>query len=171
MAKARTIYWDACAWIAYIQKEMPGPGKNFTDPRYEMCRETLQRAEKGEYEIATSAFTLAEVCKRPPDPTSPASNLAAFFDQPYIILIPVDKQVGRHAQSLQLAGLAGLKPPDAVHLASAIIWNVSIFHTFDGPLIDLTRKIAMTDGNPLEIMKPTHEIPTPGLLKAMQERG
>lgn len=171
MAKARTIYWDACAWIAYIQKEMPDEGKGFTEPRYEMCRETLQRAEKGEYEIATSAFTLAEVCKRPLDPTSPATNLAAFFDQPYIVIIPVDKQVGRQAQNLQLAGLAGLKPPDAVHLASATIWNVPTFHTFDGPLIDLTRKIAMADGNPLEIMMPTHEIPIPGLLKAMQERG
>ena len=167
MAKARTIYWDACAWIAYIQKEMPGPGKSFTEQRYEMCRETLKRAELGEYEIATSAFTLAEVCKRPLDPTSPGSNLSAFFDQPYIVVIPVDKQVGRHAQSLQLT-LAGLKPPDAIHLASAIIWNVPIFHTFDGPLIDLTRKTSMADGNPLEIMMPTHEIPTPGLLKAMQ---
>jgi len=170
MAKPRMIYWDACAWISYIQKEMPGDGKSFTEPRYEMCKETLKRAEAGEYEIATSAFTLAEVCKRPWDPASPSVNLAAFFDQPYIVLIPVDKQVGRHAQALQLAGLAGLKPPDAIHLASATVWNVATFHTFDGRLIDLTRKITMADGNPLEVMMPTHEIPTPGLLKAMQER-
>jgi predicted nucleic acid-binding protein len=169
MAKPRTICRDACTWISYIQKEMPADGKGFTEPRYEMCRETLKRAEAGEYEIATSAFTLAEVCKRPLDPASPARNLAAFFEQPYILLIPVDMQVGRHAQQLQVAGLAGIKPPDAIHIASATVWNIPVFQTFDRRLIDLTRKIEMADGNLLEVMMPTRENPTPELLQRMED--
>lgn len=164
------VYWDACAWIAYIQKEMPGPGKRFTEPRYEMCRDTLKRAEAGEIEIATSAFTLAEVCK-PSDPMSGGNKLAAYFDQPYVLLIPVDKRIGQQAQSLQLAGIGGLKPPDAVHLASALVWSVPVFHTFDGPLRGLNKLLNLADGNQLEIMMPTQEIPTPELLKAMQENG
>lgn len=168
MTKSRQIiYWDACAWISYIQKEMPGKGKSFTDPRYAMCTETLKKAEAGECEIATSAFTLAEVCKRPLDPTSPANKLSSFFDQPYIILIPVDKQVGLQAQSIQLAGLSGLKPQDAIHLASAMVWNIPVFHTFDDRLRGFNRMLTMADGNLLEIMKPTEEIPTPGLLRGM----
>ena len=69
---APRIYWDACAWISYINQEMPGPKTKFTDPRYDMCRETLKGAISGEIEIVTSAFTLAEVCKRKPDLAAPA---------------------------------------------------------------------------------------------------
>src|SRR5690606_16290533 len=93
------IYWDACAWISYINQEMPGPGKAFTEPRFEMCRETLRDAVSGDIEIVTSAFTLAEVCKRKPDPAVPAINLPSFFDQPYILLVPVDKVIGTRAQN------------------------------------------------------------------------
>lgn len=162
------LYWDACAWIAYINKEMPEDGNNITSRRFEMCQETLRRAELGEVEIVTSAFTLAEVCKRQPDPASPAINLAAFFDQRYILLIPVDKQVALRAQNLQLAGIAGVKPPDAIHLASALVANVPVFHTFDKKLLGLSNRLDLADGNTLSIVRPTEEVPMPELLKAMQ---
>jgi predicted nucleic acid-binding protein len=133
-----------------------------------MCRDTLKRAVAGDVEIVTSAFTLAEVCKRKQIAGIPSINLPAFFDQRYILLVPVDKAVGEKAQNLQLAGIAGLKPQDAVHVASALIANVPILHTFDGTLRGLTKTLSLNDGNPLEIMRPTEEIPTPELLKAMQ---
>lgn len=153
------IYWDACAWIAYIQKEMPGPESKFTEPRYEMCRTILRRAEAGQLEIATSSFTLAEVCKSPIDPTSPALNLPAFFEQRYIVQVVVDKQIGMRAQSLQVAGVAGLKPADAVHLASALVWSIPVVHTFDRKLLDLDNHLQMSDGNQLRIIRPTEDEP------------
>ena len=162
------IYWDACAWISYINQEMPGPGKKFTDRRFEMCRDTLRRAVAEEIEVLTSAFTLSEVCKVPSDASLPAINLPAFFDQKYIMLVSVDKAIGTKAQNLQLAGIYGVKPQDAVHLASALVHNVPIFHTFDGPLLGLDMKLTLNDGNQLRICKPTEETPMPGLLKAMQ---
>ena len=162
------VYWDACAWISYINKEMPSAQNEIKHPRFEMCRDTLKRAEKGEIEIVTSAFTLAEVCKRASDSSSPVINLAAFFDQKYILLIPVDKQIGMKAQSLQLAGLAGLKPPDAIHLASALVANVPVFHTFDKNLLRMDKKFALGDGSEMAIVKPTEELPMPPLLKGMQ---
>jgi predicted nucleic acid-binding protein len=162
------IYWDACAWIAFINKEMPADGNAITRPRFEMCRDTLKRAESGDIEIVTSAFTLAEVCKRQPDQSSPAINLAAFFDQKYILLVPVDKQIALQAQHLQLAGVIGLKPPDAIHLASALVANVPTFHTFDKKLLGLDKKLTLAEGNELAILRPTEEIPMPELLKAMQ---
>lgn len=151
------VYWDACAWIAYIQKEMPGPDTKFTEPRYDMCRRVLRRAADRELELATSAYTLSEVCKTPVDPTSPALNLPAFFDQPYILLIAVDKQIGLKAQSLQAAGVAGLKPQDAIHVASALVWSVPLLHTFDGKLLGLDKVLTMDDGNQLRIRRPTEE--------------
>lgn len=163
------VYWDACAWISYINQEMPGLGKTFADARFDLCRETLKDASNGDVEIVTSAFTLAEVCKRQPNPTVPAINLPAFFDQPYILLVPVDKVVGVQAQNLQLAGLYGIKPPDAVHLASALVHNVPTLHTFDTGLLDLDKRLTLADGNQLRICKPTHEKPTPPLLEAMRD--
>lgn len=161
------VYWDACAWIAYIQKEMPGPETKFTEPRYEMCRTILRRAEAGQLEIATSSFTLSEVCRRPMDPTSPALNLPAFFEQRYIVQIVVDKQIGLKAQSLQVAGVAGLKPADAIHLASALVWSVPVVHTFDRKLLDLDKHLQMSDGNQLRIIQPTEDEP-PNLFSGFQ---
>lgn len=148
---------------------MPGPETTFTDPRYEMCRETLKAAEGDEIEIVTSAFTLAEVCKRATDPAAPAINLPAFFENAYILLVPVDKAIGLRAQNLQLAGLYGVKPPDATHLASALVHSVPVFHTFDQGLLDLDKRLTLDDGNQLRICKPTKEKPTPPLLEAMQD--
>lgn len=148
---------------------MPAPDNTYTDPRFEMCRETLKSAESGEIEIVTSAFTLAEVCKRAPDPAAPAINLPAFFDQPYILLVPIDKAVGLRAQNMQLAGLFGIRPPDAVHLASALVHSIPVLHTFDGKLLDLDRLLTLDDGNQLRICKPTQEKPTPPLLQAMRD--
>lgn len=159
---ART-YWDAAAWIAYIQKEMPGPDSSFSEPRYEMCRAVLEQAEAGAVEIVTSAYTLAEVCKKAKDPTSPGMNLPAFFNQRYILLTNVDKEVGLRAQSLQLAGVGKLSPQDAVHLASALVANVPVFHTFDDDLLRLDNVLNLDDGNPMRIVRPTEENPQTGL--------
>ncbi len=155
--QATIVYWDACAWIAYIQKEMPGPDTDFKEPRYEMCRRILERAVAREVEIATSAYTLSEVCKKPVDPTSPGINLPAFFDQPYIVLIAVDKQIGQKAQNLQVAGVVGLKPQDATHVASALVWNISTLHTFDKKLLNLDKMLTTNDGNQLRIIRPTED--------------
>lgn len=147
---------------------MPADGNTIIHRRFEMCRDTLRRAEANEIEIVTSAFTLAEVCKQQPDPTSPVTNLVAFFDQKYILLVPVDKQIALRAQNLQLAGITGLKPPDAVHLASALVANVPVFHTFDRKLLDLDKKFTLRGGGELAIVRPTEEMPIPPLLEAMQ---
>lgn len=161
------VYWDACAWIAYIQKEMPGPGKTFTEPRYEMCRTILKRAEQRILEVATSSYTLSEVCKKPVDPTLPGLNLPAFFNQPYIVLVDVNKQIGMKAQSLQVAGVKGLKPQDATHVASALVWSIPFLHTFDQKLLDLDKLLTMDDGNQLRIIRPTEDEP-PNLFTGMQ---
>jgi len=114
MANLLRVYWDACAWIAYISQEKSvdiGDGR--TENRFAMCADILDRAQAGKLEIVTSAFTLAEVCKNPEVKDSPIDNLAKFFERSYILTIPVDMAIGRHAQNLQVSGSTNLKPPDA----------------------------------------------------------
>jgi predicted nucleic acid-binding protein len=163
------FYWDACTWIALINKEMPTATSTFKQNRFEMCRSTIMKAEALEIELVTSAFTLAEVSKRPPDPSSPSINLSSFFDKKYILLTNVDKQVAMKAQSMLLAGVAGLKPADAVHLASALVANADVFHTFDDKLLSMNGNFDRTDGTTLKITRPTEEEPVPELLKRMQD--
>ena len=156
MAKRIRFYWDACAWIAYINQEKEIQNKDGTvENRFEMCRRILDGAENGRIEIVTSAFTLAEVCKSPEVKTSPLDNLAGFFDRSFLLMVPVDMAIGRKAQSIQVSGLFNVKPPDAVHLASAQRASVTEFHTFDGGLLDLDNTLTGTDGKPLKICKPT----------------
>ena len=161
------VYWDACCWISYIQREMPRPGCGFTERRFDLCSQTLKTAIDKQVEVVTSAFTLAEVCKMPTSSTSPSVNLPAFFDQPYIFLVNVDKVVGQKAQSLQLSGIGSLKPQDATHIATAQVANIPIFHTFDRKLLSLDKLIKLNDGNMLRVVMPTHEAPPLPLLAGL----
>lgn len=155
MISQKRIYWDACTWIAYIAREtsVPLPGGG-TENRFLMCENVLRGAREGKFEIVTSCFTLSEVCKKPEVKDSPVDNLPAFFEHSYILTIPVDLAIGRHAQSMQATGLVALKPPDAVHLASALRSRVDQINTFDNAILKLDGLITSRDGQPLRICKP-----------------
>ena len=156
MPKPKRIYWDACAWIAFIAEEKSVPLKGGgTENRYAMCLATLEAARKGQYEIVTSAFTLAEVCKNPQVVVSPIDNLPSFFEKSYILIVPVDLSIGRRAQAMQASGLIKLKPPDAVHLASAQRAKVLELHTFDDKILALDGTLVGGDGGQIKICRPT----------------
>jgi len=155
MTKSARLYWDACAWIAYIAQETATPLKRGgTENRFAMCENVLRGARDGKFEIVTSAFTLAEVCKSPEVLSSPVDNLPAFFERSYILIVPVDLSIGRHAQTMQASGLITLKPPDAIHLASALRAEVDQINTFDQQILSLNGKIPSRGGAPMRICKP-----------------
>jgi hypothetical protein len=75
LADLPKYYWDACAWIALIQKEAD---------RFDPLSYVIEEAKAKRCEIWTSAFTLAEVYKRACDgeqksllPTNPPRFCAA----------------------------------------------------------------------------------------------
>ena len=109
------LYWDACAWIAFIQKEKVELPSGQVEDRESMCRSVLIAAKAGKVEIATSTLSLAEVCK---DPTS-ASRFHEFLKLEYVLLVTLDRAVGEKARELMQGGYSGLKPPDAIHIATA----------------------------------------------------
>ena len=160
MARIVRVYWDACTWIAYInqEKNIPLPDGRIEN-RFAMCDEVLRSAENGDLEIVTSAFTLAEVCKSPEVRDSPMDHLPSFFERSYIFLVPVDMAIARRAQSIQTSGVFNLKPPDAVHLASAQRASVRELHTYDGRVLDLDGQLSGSDGKQIKICKPTEGTP------------
>jgi len=173
MAKRARVYWDACTWLSIVNEERAvykGEGKP-TENRFAMCKSIIDRAEKDEFEIVVSTFTLAEVCKNNEAKTENLSKLPFFLDHDFVLMVLLDKDVGLKAQGLQASGLVGLKPADAVHLASAQRANVIEFHTFDGALLKLDGKIAANNGNAIKICKPGESDRLGGLFENEENDG
>ena len=174
-ASPKRVSWDACAWIAYIGKEQIRDAKGLvTEDRYKLGRVILEAAEKGAIEIAISALCFAEVAKNPSGAPADEDLIAAFFEHDYILPVPLDKQVGVEARKLLRAGYSKLKPPDAVHVATAIVANVDEMHTYDDKLLALDGKLSKLDGTVLKICKPAHGGPPlplldPDLIEALTE--
>lgn len=152
MADKPKYYWDACIWICLIKQEAG---------RIDSCRYIIEMAQKGEIEIWTSAFTLAEVFKRrcgSETSEMPASDDQAFEDylaQEYIQLVQVDVDVGTAARRLLRKFPAIGKPQDAIHVATAAIHSVDALHTFDrSDLLGLDGLIPMANGGKLKICVP-----------------
>ena len=113
--------------------------------RVDEASRILQDAVKGELEIVTSAWTLAEVIKRPGEPPLSAQveqKIIDFFENEYIIVVNLDRRVAEEARAISRQ--YGVKPKDAVHLATAAVAKLETFDTWDGGLIKLDSKV----GNP-----------------------
>jgi predicted nucleic acid-binding protein len=156
----KRVYWDACAWIAVIQKEKIQKNGVIED-REMMGKTVIEAAKKNKLEILTSAFCLAEVCKNEDVRDQSPDKIAEYFENDYILVVALDKFVGERARQLMLGGYSKLKPPDASHVATALLMNVDEMHTFDDKLIDLSGLLDRADGKKLKICKPSTSDPTP----------
>lgn len=117
-----------------------------------LCAGTLKRAEAGEVLILTSALTLAEVLwmrGAPPVTEDKADLVRKFFRRSHIRLRNVTRVIAENAQDL--VWVHGIKPKDAIHVATAIDAGAIALETFDGDLL----KKSGTVGTPaLLIRKP-----------------
>jgi predicted nucleic acid-binding protein len=137
------IYWDSDAFLGWFQAE---PGK------MDLCAGTLQRADQGEALILTSALTIAEVLwmrGAPMIQQDKAEIVRKFFRRSSIRIRNVTRAVSENAQDL--VWTYGVKPKDAIHVATALDIGVAALETFD----DFLLKKSGTVGNPgLLIRKP-----------------
>ena len=106
-------------------------------------------------------MSLAEVCKDPTSASEAASRFHEFLKLEYVLLVTLDRAAGEKARELMQGGYSGLKPPDAIHISTAIIANAHEMHTFDRKLLALDGLLAMTDGSKLKICKPDPGGPLP----------
>jgi len=152
----KRVYWDSCSWIALILNEVIVHDGEIVENRGAHCRAVIRDAEKGSVELFTSALTLVEVNKgsRPGGVVVPDS-LKDFFENDYIVVVSLDRQVGELGRALMQRGYSKLKPPDASHIAAAAIACVEEMHTFDDKLLALDGMIDKADGTRLRICKPS----------------
>ncbi len=135
------IYWDSDCFLGHFYAEA---GKA------EKCDGVLQRAERGEVLIVTSALTLAEVLWMRGGPRlskDKAELVQKFFRRSYIRVYNVSRKTSESAQILVWDN--SIKPKDAIHVATAIHLGADALETFDKSLI---RKSG-TVGKPLLLIR------------------
>lgn len=137
-------YWDSDCFLAWLQGEA---GK--ADP----CREVLEAADEGKILLITSALTLAEVLYlRGGQPIAKARKdvVVDFFKNDYIAVRNVTRHIAELAR--ELVWDHGIRPKDAIHVATALEARLSLMNTFDGNLL---KKSPVPGNPPLLIVKPS----------------
>lgn len=157
-------YWDTCLFLAWLKDEERKTGE------MDGVREVIERSKRRDAKIITSTLTSIEVL---------SSKVPAGMDTLFsglmkrIIRLGVDTKVASLAHDLRdhyaILGGKNLSTPDAIHLATAILYRVDEFHTFDEKgknntlgLIPLSGNVA---GNRLIICKPEAKRPQLDLRK------
>jgi len=109
----RKSYLDASVIIAFLKGE---------EGRCSIVTDILRAAESGKLQLYTSAFTIAEVCRLPGTTESLSEKnsemVLTFFEYDFLTLTDIDRRTGEQAHRLCVK--YGFRPPDAVHLASAL---------------------------------------------------
>ena len=134
-------YWDSDCFLGWLQAE---PDKETA------CKEVLQAAEDGKTLILTSALTIAEVLalrNAPPIPATERARVEAFFRNDYIVVRNITRRVAEMAR--EYVWDHGIKPKDALHVATAIDASLDLLNTFDSPLQNKTGLV----GNPRLIIE------------------
>jgi hypothetical protein len=139
-------YWDSGCFIAIVGEE---PG------RVEVCDPILRAAQVNAIEIVTSAFTITEVLfpkggKR--ILPEKRETIKRFFRRSGILLVQVDRRLAEDAQ--EYFWDHGVRPKDAIHIASAVAANCGVLETYDSGLIKLDGLLPLPGGRVLTIREP-----------------
>ncbi len=130
------VCWDTCVFIDAHQQ---------TTKRIEDILEVERHAKAQKIRIVCSAMAVAEcvkLCKDAPPTDEEIQQIRDYFDRSWVTVIPVDRPVAKRAADL--VRQHDLKPPDAIHLATALRQpDVQCLMTYDASsgLLELDKKI------------------------------
>jgi predicted nucleic acid-binding protein len=158
------FYWDSCLFLAWIKDEERPTGE------MDGVREVVERAKRREVKIITSVLTITEVLesKLPVGTKSLIEGLMRRVER-----VGMEIKVAKMAHDLRDHYMARsdqyggktLSVPDAIHLATGILYRANEFHTFDnggsGRSLGLLQLSGNVGGHRLKICKP--EARNPGL--------
>lgn len=155
MAKPQKIYWDTCAFIGLLNGE--------PDKKREL-EIVYGAARQGDFEIWTSTLSMVE-CRRlgteehvqKPLNKDNDKKISDLFMQSFIKPIPMAVDIAENARTLWRDTVGLGKYQDAVHLASALRWNIQTMHTYDNDdLLHLSEKLRCQNDALLVICYPDH---------------
>lgn len=138
-------YWDSTNWIPIIAEDEVS--------RAEICQNILNDMVAGKLTVITSAWTLAEVIRRRRSPGISADDdqiITEFFRQhDNLVVHDVTRAIAEKARSLSREH--GLRPADAVHLATALSSDSDVFESWDRDFLALRGRVT------IDIREPTWE--------------
>ncbi len=167
MVKPVRLYWDSCAWLGFLNGE--GDKKRELEIVY-------GNARNNKYELWTSTLSMVETRRLKSEEHAPKplsdDNLKVIsdlFGQPFVKPIPLAQDIAEHARKLVRTTNGLKKFQDAIHLASALRWNVEVMHTYDNQdLIHLSRRFTCRNGRDLLICYPDETTDGPLFAKAKE---
>ena len=160
--KPMFVYWDSCVFISCLQRDPKRCGT---------LGMIVDEAKSGKIVLVASTMAVAETLKLSDDKTlrkEELKTIQAFFDNEFIEIIDVTKEIAGIAASI--AREHDLKPPDAIHVATAIHCRCKCLQTYDGEDRTSGRKRYMLDFDgmigvpPLKIELPRLLAPSPASL-------
>ena len=163
-----SYYWNSCLFLAWIKDEERQTGD------MDGVREVIERVKRRDAKIITSVLTITEVLE-----SKPPAGMKTLIDglMRRVERVGMEIKVARMAHDLrdyyiQRATEFGGKTiavPDAIHLATAILYRANEFHTFDnggiGKSLGLLPLSGNVGGHRLTICKPQAKNPQLDLRK------
>ena len=140
--------WDSSVVIGYLTG----------DQRiHSVCSQIIQQAERGNIEILVSQLAKSECAYIGGESDSGSERIIReFFGREYINSVNLDDAISGIVRGLirKYRGSPSIKPLDAIHLATAIQWNIPIFETTDNPLL----RFNQLEGNPpVTVRRPLYD--------------
>jgi predicted nucleic acid-binding protein len=164
--KSDTVAWDTCIFLAWLKDEKPpqrAPGD------MEGIAQCLEGIENNRLSLIASTLIFSEIFTGNLS-QEVRDQFTAFRERSNVEIISADEPVNLLAGELREFYLNkdDIKPlslPDAIHLATAIIYNVKAFYTFDengsSKFCGLTPLSGNVAGHELLIQKPPFIPPPP----------
>lgn len=161
----KIFYWDSCVFLSRFQR---------TVGRIDTIEKITDAAEKGQVKLLISTYSLSEVARITPSKDSQGKEIviteeqieqelqliSGYFENDYIITKPLTQVISEMAR--EYVAKFGLKPGDAVHVATAIFWDVPVLHTYDDKVLKCDGKIRKDDTcDALTIVEPAWAEPEP----------
>jgi predicted nucleic acid-binding protein len=144
MAGASTplYYWDTCLFLAWLGDEQRKSGE------MDGVREVIARHKRREVKLCTSVLTSVEVLE-----SKIPAGIAPLFEDllKRLTRVGLDSKIAAVAHGIRdhyaRQGGKMLTTPDAIHLATAIVYRVDEFHTFDSKGSGKTLGLLPLSGN------------------------
>lgn len=122
------VYMDSCAFLAWLKGE---------SGRAEVIEAIFDEAAKGKIKILTSTLTIAEVLNiqgaKSPIPKEQREKVKSLFANEWIVPKGVNRRFAEISQDMVWDH--GIKPKDGIHVATAMVYKVTAFYTYDDGLI------------------------------------
>jgi PIN domain len=159
-APHKSVYWDACIWLAWLMEETRPTGE------MEGTIVSVDHIHAGRCDLIYSRLIINQEVKGSRMRPDREALFLAFLKRPNVVRIdteaPITALMGEifDYYAVNPVGGKSMALQDALHLATAINKNVDAFYTFDSGkkgglnLLALDGNVA---GHPLHICRPPYE--------------